>query len=142
MEPPTIHWVKIVHQGTIPLDWDANFIAIQILKCLDFQTIWTNVHIQNSSLTSLIVVKILQRSRVDRVHKSNTIVSIAFIEVRIAKKSVASVVFSTNHEYAFLLKLCIYWMFFKALVIIINTKIFTCYLKNVGNFTLFNNVQL
>lgn len=58
------------------------------------------------------------------------------------KKSVASVVFSTNHEYAFLLKLCIYWMFFKALVIIINTKIFTCYLKNVGNFTLFNNVQL
>lgn len=114
MEPPTIHWVKIVHQGTIPLDWDANFIAIQILKCLDFQTIWTNVHIQNSSLTSLIVVKILQRSRVDRVLKSNTIVSIAFIEVRIAKKSVASVVFSTNHEYAFLLKLYIYWMFFKA----------------------------
>lgn len=91
------------------MDWDANFIAIQILKCLDFQTIWTNVHIQNSSLTSLIVVKILQRSRVDRVLKSNTIVSIAFIEVRIAKnKSVASVVFSTNHEYAFLLKLCIY----------------------------------
>lgn len=36
---------KVVNQGTIPLDWDASFIAIQILKCLDFQTIWTNVHI-------------------------------------------------------------------------------------------------
>lgn len=68
--------VELVSQGIILLDCAVSFIAIQISKRFTvFQTILRNVHIQSSSLMSLIDVKTLPKSHVDRVHKSKTTVS-------------------------------------------------------------------
>lgn len=95
MTPRLIQQGKAVSQGIIPLNWDANFIAIQISECLGFQTIWLSVHIQNNFLASPIVVKILQMSRVDRVHRLRNIVPIGLhytrIGIRIVYRTVGDI---------------------------------------------------
>lgn len=55
---------------------DVSFIPIQTTRCgTVFQITWQGVLIQSYSLTSLFDVKTLQRSHVDRAHKSMTFVS-------------------------------------------------------------------